>query len=92
MWRVYTLALSGEEPAARAMLQSEEASPEFPGLAWIAGWVYALLGDLDSCFRCLEVAVETHNLALQPFRTHRDLENVRSDPRFQLVLKKMNLT
>jgi adenylate cyclase len=91
MWSMYTLATSGETQAARAMLQSVEALPEFPGLAWLAGWGYAMLGDLDSCFRCLEVAVDTHNIALQPFRMHAELENVRSDPRFQRVLKKMNL-
>ncbi|HYB79696.1 MAG TPA: adenylate/guanylate cyclase domain-containing protein [Thermoplasmata archaeon] len=91
MWHVYNLALSGEKQAARAMLESEEASPGFPQLAWIVGWAYALIGDLDSCFRCLEVAVETHNIALQPFRTRSELENVRGDPRFQILLKKMNL-
>jgi adenylate cyclase len=91
MWRVYALATSGEKEEARALLQSEEASPEFPNLAWIVGWAYALLDDLDSCFRCLEVAVAAHNIALQPFRSRRELENVRTDPRFPLLLKKMNL-
>jgi len=91
MWHVYNLATSGEKEAARALLKSEEASSEFPGLAWIVGWAYALIGDLDSCFRCLEVAVETHNIALQPFRTRPELEIVRSDPRFPPLLKKMNL-
>jgi adenylate cyclase len=91
MWRAYYLATSGETTAARALLRSEEALPDFPGLSWLVSWAYALIGDLDSCFRCLEVAVETHNIALQPFRTRAELEIVRSDPRFQLVLKKMNL-
>jgi len=91
MWSAYILATSGEAQAARVKLQSEEASPDFPGVAWIVAWAYALLGDLDSCFRCLAVAVDTHNIALQPFRTHAELENVRRDPRFPLLLKKMNL-
>jgi adenylate cyclase len=91
MWHAYRLATSGEKQAARVLLQSEEALPEFPGVAWIVAWAYATLGDLDSCFRCLEVAVDTHNIALQPFRCRPDLESVRRDPRFQLVLKKMNL-
>ena len=91
MWHVYILATAGEKNEARALLQSEEASPEFPGIAWIVGWAYALIDDLDSCFRSLEVAVESHNIALQPFRNHPELENVRSDPRFPLLLKKMNL-
>ncbi len=91
MWRAYTLVTAGEKEAARARLRSEEGLPEFPGLAWVVAWLYGLLGDLDDCFRCLDVAVETHNIALQPFRMHPDLEPVRSDPRFQLVLKKMNL-
>jgi len=91
MWHVYYLVTAGEQQPARALLKAEEESPEFPGGAWAVGWAYALLGDLDSCFRCLEVAVETHNIALQPFRTRSELENVRRDPRFQLLLKKMNL-
>jgi adenylate cyclase len=91
MWHAYTLATSGEQQAARALLQSEETLPEFPRVAWIVAWAYATLGDLDGCFRCLEVAVDSHNIALQPFRTRPDTENVRRDPRFQLVLKKMNL-
>jgi adenylate cyclase len=91
LWHVYTLATSEEKQAATVMLRSEEELPEFPGVAWIAAWAYATLGDLDSCFRCLEIAVESHNIALQPFRTRPDMENVRRDPRFQLVLKKMNL-
>jgi len=91
LWRAYTLATSGETQAARGMLESEEARPEFPGVAWIVAWGYGMLGDIDSCFRCLEVAVATHSIALQPFRTRPELEKVRSDPRFSDLLKKMNL-
>jgi adenylate cyclase len=91
MWRTYTLVTAGEKEAARVRLRAEEGLPEFSGLAWVVAWAYGLLGDLDDCFRCLDTAVETHNIALQPFRMHPDLEAVRSDPRFQLVLKKMNL-
>jgi adenylate cyclase len=91
LWRAYYLATSGETEATRELLRAEEALPEFTGLSWIVGWAYALIGDLDSCFRCLEVAVESHNIALQPFRARAELESVRRDPRFQLLLKRMNL-
>jgi hypothetical protein len=87
----YSLVTAGEQQPARALLTSEAASPDFPGVAWLVGWAYAMLGDRESCFRCLEVAVETHNIALQSFRTPSELESVRRDPRFQLLLKKMNL-
>jgi hypothetical protein len=50
-----------------------------------------LLDDRDRCFRRPEVAVETRTVAFQPFRTRSELGNARSDPGFQLLLKKINL-
>lgn len=91
MWHAYYLVVAGEKEQARAVLRHEETLPAFPAMAWIIAWAYAMLDDLDDCFRCLEVAIATHNIALQPFRMKPSLANVRSDPRFGVLLKKMNL-
>jgi adenylate cyclase len=91
MARAYCAVLSGEKEKARTFLRHEETLPEFPNQANSVAWRYALLGDLDDCFRCLDVAVKTRNIALQGFRLDPMVEHVRRDPRFQTVLKEMNL-
>jgi adenylate cyclase len=90
-WRAWFCALSGEKETARALLRQEEALPEFSLLANMTAWIYAELGDLDACFRYLEKLVQGHQIYLQQWRLDPRLENVRSDPRFQSLLKKMNL-
>jgi len=53
---------------------------------------YAELGDLDACFRWLDRRWETDGgMPFQRIRLDRRLENLRKDPRFQVLLKKMNL-
>jgi adenylate cyclase len=86
-----TYALSGEKDSARALLREEEARAEAGLTAFDLANVCALLGDLDGCFRWLDRAVENHALPLQPFRLDPRLEQVRTDPRFQTLLKRMNL-
>jgi len=84
-------AASGESEQARELLQIEESLPEFAPTAWIVGWVYAELGDLDNCFRWLEKALRDRNLPMQQFRLDPRLEPVRSDRRFRGLLEQMNL-
>jgi adenylate cyclase len=90
-WRSLYYVYSGEKEKARALLREEEVSPESPWSPAIFAMVYALLGDLDDCFRWLEKAIEIHSLPLQSIRLNPQYENIRSDPRFQLMLKKVNL-
>jgi adenylate cyclase len=89
--RAMYYALSGEKEQARALLRNEDALPAFGQIpVWVAG-VYAELGDLDECFRWLDKAFMNHNLPMFLFRSDPRRENVRSDPRFQALLKRMNL-
>jgi TolB-like protein/Flp pilus assembly protein TadD len=87
--RAMCYALSGEKEQARALLQEEETLPEFGQIPDVIAQVYAELGDLDACFRWLER--QGPALPLQSWRLNPRLENVRRDPRFQTLLKKMNL-
>jgi adenylate cyclase len=91
--RALYYALSGEKEKSLALLRQEETSPEFPDAGtWIMIWAYAELHDLDGCFRSLERAFQTHSgMGLLRLRLDPRLEHVRSDPRFQALLKKMNL-
>jgi adenylate cyclase len=85
------LALAGKAEEARALLRREDELPEFPPAAWLIGWSYAEMKDLDECFRWLDRALRSHNLPLQQFRLDPRLDHVRSDARFRHLLVKMNL-
>lgn len=87
--RALCCALAGENEQARALLQQEETLPEFGHIPDFVAQVYAELGDLDACFRWLERQGPV--LPLQTWRLSPRLENVRRDPRFQVLLKKMKL-
>jgi adenylate cyclase len=85
------LALKGDGARARELLGSIEGLPEpIRPDSQIAG-VYAVLGDLDACFRWLDVAVEFKKVAIQVWRLDPTLAHVRRDPRFQAILKTLNL-
>ena len=65
--------------------------PEFPPTDTALAVAYAELHDLDGVFRWLNKAVDHHTMVLKPFRADPRLEHVRKDPRFLLLLKRMNL-
>jgi len=84
-------ALQGDRARAKELLQSIEGLPEpIRPDSQIAG-VYAYIGDLDACFHWLNIAVEFRKLGIQFWRLEPSLAHVRSDPRFQGLLKKINL-
>jgi adenylate cyclase len=89
--RAWYFALSGEFEEARAVLRREETLHEFGESMSEIALVYAELGDLDECFRMLEKAISTGPLAFQRWRLDPRLKEVRSDPRFAVMLKKLNL-
>ncbi len=89
--RAWYWIMFGEEERGRAHLQLEESRPEIPQLAWAMGLLYGQLGELDSCFRWLNRAVDLHIVAVSIFRYFSRTKAVRNDPRFQLILHRMNL-
>jgi adenylate cyclase len=89
--RALYYALAGEAERSRSLLRLEDTLPEFAPTAWIIGWTYAELGDLDECFRWLTKALQNRNLPIQQFRLDPRLGKVRNDPRFTELLEKMNL-
>ena len=89
--RAYRYALSGQGEKATNLLRQKDALPEFGQIAPSVARVYAELGDLDACFAWLEKARQSGSLPLQPWRLDPRLGHVRNDPRFPVLLKKMNL-
>jgi adenylate cyclase len=84
-------ALRGDAVRARELLRSIEALPEPVRPDSQIASVYASIGDLDACFHWLDIAVEFRKLGVQLWRLDPSLAHVRGDPRFQVLLKKMNL-
>jgi serine/threonine protein kinase/Tfp pilus assembly protein PilF len=52
---------------------------------------YAFIGDKDSAFHWLDIALEERAAGIQNIRTWRGFDNLRSDPRYKEILIKMNL-
>jgi hypothetical protein len=52
--------------------------------------VYAALGDKDEAFRRLEKAVTERSSNLVPIKEDPPLESLHSDPRWKVLLRRMN--
>jgi adenylate cyclase len=89
--RAILAAQEGDWELARGLLGPIEALPEPMRPDTQLALVYALLGDLDSCFRWLGIAIEERRFGARFWRLEPTLAPVRGDPRFKAMLKKMNL-
>ncbi|MCI4364526.1 MAG: hypothetical protein L3K10_00455 [Thermoplasmata archaeon] len=89
--QAYVHALAGEREQSRAILERIEAPPVAPWFIWQLARIHAELGDLDGCFRWLEIGVERHSVNLANFRLSPRLALVRQDSRFEALLEHMKL-
>jgi tetratricopeptide (TPR) repeat protein len=81
---------AGEVDAARAALQ--RLVDRVPDLYAIQiATAHAWMGERDEAFRWLDRAVELHDPGLMAIHDMRELDSLRDDPRFQRVLRRMNL-
>ena len=63
----------------------------FEGKNWFAvAMVYALLGDHDKAIEMLNRAYEERSAMMVQLKTNPSLDSVRSNPRFQELLRRMN--
>jgi tetratricopeptide (TPR) repeat protein len=89
-FRAYVEAHKGEKEKARKMIY-ETDSEELGGL--ISQYLIALtcfvLGDLDRAFELMERAYQRGEHELLNLAVDRELDNVRSDPRYLSLLKKI---
>jgi tetratricopeptide (TPR) repeat protein len=89
----WAYAVSGRRDKAREVLErlKTRAKSEYIKPYCFAR-VYSGLGENDKAFEWLNRAYEEHDVALFTIMTDETLENVRSDPRYPQLLKKMKLT
>ena len=86
------LAGAGREDEARAQLTPDALaiSKTDHDMAYWVGSTYALLGDKDLAFKWLGKAVRLGNENKPHFERDTNLETLRSDPRWQELLDKMD--
>ena len=61
------------------------------GDGYVLAQTNARLGNRDQAFRCLDQAFEQRSGLLALIKVDPELDNLRSDPRFQDQLRRMNL-
>jgi TolB-like protein/Tfp pilus assembly protein PilF len=83
-------ALAGKEAKARKALARALERKSAGTSRVILSATYALLGERDEAFKCLEQAYEEHDWVLIFLRTIPAFDPLRSDPRFQDLLRRMN--
>ncbi len=85
-------ALAGNAGGARTVLAElhERAALSYVPPSAVA-WTMLGLGDIDGTFEWLGRAVEVRDPWIIPIRTHPVFDPLRPDPRFQALLRRMNL-
>jgi len=83
--------IEGRPARARELLNEAEQLTEPARPSGGIAAVYAHLGDLDACFRWLDIARQEGRFPTRYWRFGRRFAQVRADPRFGEVLRKMNL-
>jgi tetratricopeptide (TPR) repeat protein len=87
-----TYASMGRRSEAQKFLdQMQKKSQQELVPAFSLAMVYATLGDNDHAFHWLEKAYEDREEPMLGLKVLPDLDNLRSDPRFTALLKRMNL-
>ena len=88
----YIYARAGQEAKARKLLDEiiHRVEQGSASSSWVAR-VYAGFGDTDRVFEWLEKAYEERDMSLIYINCEYEFEEVRSDPRFNILLKKIGL-
>ena len=89
----YTYARAGQKELARKTLAKflrEKPKPTGVWAGWFVARDYAALGEKDEAFRWLEGALRARQTFCPWLRTDPFLAPLRSDPRFQKLVSRMN--
>jgi TolB-like protein/Tfp pilus assembly protein PilF len=90
--RAEVLALSGDREGARRLLATvENRFAVEPIPRSIFARIYVALGDRDAAFAWLEKAVEERDQSARTLKSSPQWDSIRSEPRFQALLARMNL-
>lgn len=85
------LALTGKPDEARPALEPFTDTRVTGPAAFFLGWVYAVLGDHDEAMRWLEEAYRQRASLLVTLAVRPGFEKLKSDPRFQDLLRRVGL-
>jgi len=80
----------GEREKAQRILKQLETSKKYVSPAEMA-ILYGALGDKDAAFHSLEKAYAEHDLQLQYLKVDSAFDPIRSDPRFQDLMRRVGL-
>ncbi len=91
-WLGQALVNSGELAEANSLLErlrGMAAQMYAPPTGF--AWMHLGLGDIDSAFAWMDRAIDVRDTMIVPIKTYAFLDPIRDDPRFQALLRKMNL-
>jgi len=86
----YAYAVSGDKKQAKTELEITLAEEPDQSSFHLAA-VYILLSDYNDAFKRLEKAYEMRDLWMYCVKVDPTFDPIRNDPRFKVLLKKMNL-
>ncbi|HEX3100155.1 MAG TPA: tetratricopeptide repeat protein, partial [Pyrinomonadaceae bacterium] len=88
----YSYAKLGRRPEANEILTKykENEKTKYVMNYWI-GVTYAALGEKDAAFAEFEKAYRNHDWFLQRLKVDPFIDNLRDDPRYKDLLKRLNL-
>jgi eukaryotic-like serine/threonine-protein kinase len=89
--RAALFAAAGKHIEARQVLAGLKGKPDSGIAAFFLGVTYSQLGDKDQAMRWLEEAYQRRTGLLASIRIRPGLDAVRTDPRFQDLLRRMGL-
>ena len=81
----------GDETAARAVLGKLESLTNEKRDSFSEALIYTALGDTDRAFKRLQQACEEHNYWITTVKTDPRFNDLRSDPRYADLLRRMGL-
>lgn len=88
----HTYALVGRRSDALKVIDElQELSKHGYSVAFDIALVYTGLGEKEKAFEWLDRAYEEHSFELRGLKVHPEWDNLRSDPRFTALLKKIGL-
>jgi tetratricopeptide (TPR) repeat protein len=89
-WRESCYAKAGEREKARAILKQLEANQNVSRAG--ISTLYVALGEYEQAFVLLERAYEAHDNQLQFLKISPYFDALRSDPRFQDLMRRIGFT
>src|SRR5438477_1649082 len=90
-WLGHAYAVSGRKGEALKIIAQLKRRPKVD-YAYYVALIYAGLGEKDQAFQWLQKAFEAHDGAMAVIQAEPMLDDLRSDPRYRDLLRRMKLT